>query len=184
MLTHSGAAYERSFAVPALSTSLLQLRRVSAASAVVTSEAKTIRTVSDSMALAEADFRERAAISGCPFPSPHLKGAGLRSSGPCQSVKFKCCTKQKPRPWRPHWQTYTGRSARDAARPEGQTVPPHVFYPPKSSGGLLRSNLPERSSLPSHGFSCQAVTPGVAEAAWSTAGEAVSCFAAAALRRQ
>ncbi len=35
----------------------------------------------------------RPHYSGCPFPSPHLKGVGLRSSRPCPSARFKCSTR-------------------------------------------------------------------------------------------
>ncbi len=64
---------------------------------------------------------------GCPFPSPHLKGAGIRNSGPCLGARFECCARQHQVHGGP-WQI----STRVATIPE----------------------------LPSHGFSCQAVTPG------------------------
>ncbi len=50
---------------------------------------------------ARHDFCDRAAIfdhivRGALFPFPHLKGAGLRNSGPCPSAIFECCTRQHP----------------------------------------------------------------------------------------
>ncbi len=32
--------------------------------------------------------------SGCPYSSPHVKGARLRNSGPSPSARFECCTMQ------------------------------------------------------------------------------------------
>jgi hypothetical protein len=101
--------------------------------------------------LVTPDFHERAAIfdhtvrGTLSRPGPHLKGAGLRNSGPCPSARFEC-RHATPRTWRSLRQTYSGRSARVATRPEGQASPPHVF------------NLP-RLSPPRHRFSWQAVTP-------------------------
>ncbi len=38
----------------------------------------------------------RPHCSGCPFPSPHLKGAGIRDSRPGLSARFECCSRQHP----------------------------------------------------------------------------------------
>ncbi len=34
--------------------------------------------------------------TGCPFPSPHYNGAGIRNSGPWPSARFECCARQHP----------------------------------------------------------------------------------------
>ncbi len=38
----------------------------------------------------------RPHCSGCPFSSPHLKGARLRNSGPGLSARFECCARHHP----------------------------------------------------------------------------------------
>ncbi len=81
-----------------------------------------------------------------PFPLPTPQGRWDSQLRTMPEREFRMLRKATPRTWRPLWQTYLGRSARVAARPEGQAAPPHVF------------NLPERLSPRNHGFSLQAVT--------------------------
>jgi hypothetical protein len=115
------------------------------------SQRKTCYFVDNGQIIKIRDFCERAAFlphcSGCPFPSPYLKGVGIRKKRIMPSARFERCARQHPghgghlgKP---------ARSSRVAAWPEGQATPPHVF------------NLQMRLSPPRHGFSWQAVTPGV-----------------------
>ncbi len=80
-------------------------------------------------------------LFGVPFPLPTPQGRRDSHLRTTPEREFRMLRKATPRTWRPLWQTSYGRSARVAARPEGQAAPPHVF------------NLPERLSPPSHGFS-------------------------------
>ncbi len=94
---------------------------------------------------AETDFRERAAIfdhncSGCPFPSPHLKGARLRNAGPRPS-RDSNAAKGNTQDMDATLANLLRKECQGCKEAEGQAAPPHV------------SNLPERLPPPSRGFS-------------------------------
>ncbi len=92
---------------------------------------------------ARGDFRQRAAIfdhtvRGVLSP-PHTSRVPRFATQDHAQARDSNAALGYTRTWRPLWQSYSGRSARVAARPEVQAPPPHVF------------NLPERLSPLSHG---------------------------------
>ncbi len=66
--------------------------------------------------------------SGCPFPSPHLKGAEIGDSGTCPRPRFEGCARRPLQAKRQLRRTYSGRSARVATRPESQAALPRTPY--------------------------------------------------------
>ena len=66
----------------------------------------------------------RPHCSGCPFPSPHLKALGSATQGQARDRDSRAAL-GNPQDMRQLRQTYSGRSARVATRPESQAAPPH-----------------------------------------------------------
>ena len=66
----------------------------------------------------------RPHCSGCPFPSPHLKALGSATQGQARDRDSRAAL-GNPQDKRHLRQTYSGRSARVATRPESQAAPPH-----------------------------------------------------------
>ena len=72
----------------------------------------------------------RPHCSGCPFPSPHLKALGSATQGQARDRDSRAAL-DNPQDRRHVRQTYSGRSARVATRPESQAAPPHIFNFPR-----------------------------------------------------
>ncbi len=78
--------------------------------------------------------------SGRPFPSPHLRALGSATQGQARDRDSRAALDNllNRRDKKQLQQTYSGRSAGAATRPESQAAPPHEL------------NLPRRLSPPSH----------------------------------
>jgi hypothetical protein len=88
----------------------------------------------------------RPHCSGCAFPSPHLKALGSATQGQARDRDSRAAL-GNPQDKGQLRQTFSGRSARVATRPESQAAPPHKF------------NLPRRLSPPSHGSADRRLRP-------------------------
>ncbi len=98
----------------------------------------------------------RPHCSGCPFPdsttlfggalSPPLKALGSATQGQARDRDSRAA-QDNPQDMRHIRQTYSGRSARVATRPESKAAPPLIF------------NLPRRLSPPSHASADRRLRP-------------------------
>ena len=80
----------------------------------------------------------RPHCSGCPFPSPHLKGAGIGNSGTSPRPRFEGCTRQ-PSGQEAHSANLFRKECQGCNEARKPSCPAPQF------------NLPRRLSAPSHG---------------------------------